>query len=283
MEKIVELAPKDDETRFMLSQHYFEAQDFESAIAHLEVCTELQPKNANYHLGLAMALGEDGRTKEAEASYKATLKLNPDDAAANNNLACIYLAAGRKDNEMFSLAKKAQSLDPQRSTFLDTLGWAYYVRGKNAEAREYIEASYKKEADPEVAYHYGCVMMDLGFLDDAERLLKESLNEQSPGWKNDANKRLKRIEYLRRQGARSKKRAAAKAPKKLVKPESKKETPKPAPKKVEPKKAAPKKSTTSSESRLDAFKKRVSGEKKAEAKKDEKKAEEKKEKRTRER
>ena len=288
MEKIVELVPKDDETRFTLSQHYFEAQDFESAIAHLKVCTELQPKNANYHLGLAMALGEDGRTKEAEESYKTTLKLNPDDAAANNNLACIYLAAGRKDNEMFSLAKKAQSLDPQRSTFLDTLGWAYYVRGKNAEAREYIEASYKKEADPEVAYHYGCVMMDLGFLDDAERLLKESLNEESPGWKNDANKRLKRIELLRRQGARSKKRAAARAPKKLVKPESEKEAPKPAPrtpelKKAAPKKTAPKRGETTPENRLDAFKKRVSGEKKADEKKDEKKAEEKKEKRTRER
>ncbi|MFC1672389.1 tetratricopeptide repeat protein, partial [Planctomycetota bacterium] len=188
MEKICELVPKDHETRYALSLLYTDGEDYEKAIAHLRVCTEQQKKNASYHLSLAVALHSDDQLKEAEASYKTTLRLNPNSAKACNNLAYMFLSSGKKDSETFNLAKRAHKLAPDNSAFLDTMGWAYFVRGKLAEAKEYIGSSYKAKPAPEVAYHLGCVMMELGFLNDGERLLNESLNDDKPVWKNDVQK-----------------------------------------------------------------------------------------------
>jgi hypothetical protein len=170
------------------------------------------------------------------------------------------------------------------------MGWAYYVRGKLDEAREYIGSSYKAQPkpDPEVSYHYGCVMMDLGFLDDAEKLLQASLEkEERPDWRYDVQKRLSRIKVLRRQGVKSKKAPRKREP---VRRETKREVVVPpkktvAPKRVEPPKKieAPKKKAGAPESRLEEFKRRMgitTGKKKAETKpappKEEKKEEEKK-------
>lgn len=220
MEEVVELDRKDHETRFALGELYNEKGNHGKAVFHLAICVKQQPRNANYQLALALAQQFDGKTRDAEKSYRRTLVLNPNSALACNNLAYIYLMQGKKDDATFALARKAHELAPDRPAFLDTIGWVLYMRGKADEAWEYLDASYHDEPSAEVAYHLGVVLIDLDKLDEAERLLNESLREKGD-WRRDARGALKKIAKLRdRKAAAAKKTAKTrKRSEKLVKPE----------------------------------------------------------------
>ena len=74
--------------------------------------------------------------------------------------------------EARQLIEKALALAPDDGFILDSMGWVLYRQGDLAGALTYLERSYAKREDPEVAAHLGEVLWALGRQDDASRVLQ---------------------------------------------------------------------------------------------------------------
>lgn len=124
---------------------------------------------SNSYLGLA-------RHAEAEAELRAVLEDDPDDALALNNLGYNLADQGRDLAEAEDMIRRAVALDRdellkagspevEKGTYLDSLGWVLFRRGKLAEARDLLEkaaAAPDAAADPIVWDHFGDACFRLG-------------------------------------------------------------------------------------------------------------------------
>jgi tetratricopeptide (TPR) repeat protein len=64
----------------------------DEAIGHLVKALEINPRNADAHRNLSVALGFKGRIGEAIAEARQALKLQPDSAAAQQQLDLLLKA-----------------------------------------------------------------------------------------------------------------------------------------------------------------------------------------------
>jgi Tfp pilus assembly protein PilF len=75
-----------------------------------------------------------GRLDEAETAFRAAVKLAPDNAAANNNLAMVLAERGRDLTRAEKCAQKAAADARFRPYALDTLAGIYARQGRFADA-----------------------------------------------------------------------------------------------------------------------------------------------------
>lgn len=92
------------------------------------------------HLG-AMAL-ENRRYAEAESQYRRVVSLQPDDAAALNNLGWLMAQQGKPGGSVY--AEKALTLQPDQPAMMDTLSMALAAEGKLAPAIEWQKKAVAK-------------------------------------------------------------------------------------------------------------------------------------------
>jgi predicted Zn-dependent protease len=88
-----------------------------------------------------------GQKATTEQVLAEALKLEPGHAPAANDLAYTLAEEGRDLGRAESLARLAVAAEPQNASFLDSLGWVLYKRGKLAEARERLERSAAEGGD----------------------------------------------------------------------------------------------------------------------------------------
>ena len=96
------------------------------------------------YLPALMALGnvafQDGDLIEAEIYYRKVLRLVPDHAGANNNLAMVFLVRGSRLDTAEQLAKTAlKNAGPFRPYVLDTLANVYMREGRYPDARQVLD------------------------------------------------------------------------------------------------------------------------------------------------
>jgi Tfp pilus assembly protein PilF len=116
IEAPVALPPTPAET--IAARYYREAtsflarKDFHEAVRLLEEVVQLDPSRAEYHRSLAQALENNPKwRKEAEAHYRAAMKIDPFDEESILGLATLYETLGmkRRAKPLFALAL---DLDP---------------------------------------------------------------------------------------------------------------------------------------------------------------------------
>jgi tetratricopeptide (TPR) repeat protein len=103
------------------------------------------------------------RLDQKEASEQAllsVLNLAPDDPGANNDLAYNWADHDVNLERAESMTRKAVDAEPDNSSFLDSLGWVLYKRGRFAEACDYLRraadaGSGLSPPDPIVLDHLG--------------------------------------------------------------------------------------------------------------------------------
>ena len=118
---------------------------------------------------------QEGRLKEAEASYKKTIELNPDYVGAHYNLGNLFYQLGKFDEAEASY-KKVIELKPDYVEAHHNLGGTLQKLNKFDEA----EASCKKviELKPDYAeahYNFGLILKKLNRPEEAEASLRKSI------------------------------------------------------------------------------------------------------------
>jgi tetratricopeptide (TPR) repeat protein len=107
---------------------------------------------------------EVGKNDMTVDVLQAVLKLDPKNAAANNDLGYDWADDGKNLAQAEKMIRSAVAAEPDNESYLDSMGWVLYKRGKFAEARKFMEQAIDPATlpDPLVLNHYGDVLYRLG-------------------------------------------------------------------------------------------------------------------------
>ncbi len=137
------------------------ARAYTRAIALLPQSREVEPWFLYFTRGIAYErLGE---WAIAEADLLKALELNPDEPQLLNYLGYSWIDRGLNLERGTELIEKAASLRPNDGFIVDSLGWAYYLRGAYADAVTYLERAVELEpTDPTINDHLGDAYWQVG-------------------------------------------------------------------------------------------------------------------------
>jgi tetratricopeptide (TPR) repeat protein len=191
LSKAIELDPKLEPAYLLLTQLYVATNKQDQAIANLNAFVE---KNKDVPALMQLGLLQEGQKHfdAARDAYEQVLSVNPNFAAALNNLAMIYSEHLGQPEKAYDLAKKAVEIAPNEPHLADTLGWISFKKGNYSDAVRLLEDSAAKlPGQPEIEYHLGMAHYMLGQDGPARTALQKAADASTdfPG-KDDARKRL---------------------------------------------------------------------------------------------
>lgn len=128
----------------------------------------------NYYRGIAFDHLE--QDDAAEAAFRESLNLNPDDAYVLNYLGYWLLEHGGNAEEALTMIRRAVEAQPRNGFFMDSLGWGYYRLGRYRQALMFLERAVTLEpADPTITDHLGDAYQKTGRLREAVYEWKRAL------------------------------------------------------------------------------------------------------------
>jgi tetratricopeptide (TPR) repeat protein len=114
---------------------------------------------------------KDAHIDETIKTLEMALKIDPDNAGANNDLGYTLADEAKNLASAEAMIRHAVDAEPDNAAYLDSLGWVLYKRGQFADARGYLEKAVQPEsqADPVVLNHLGDDLYRLSAGADAQR------------------------------------------------------------------------------------------------------------------
>lgn len=129
------------------------------------------------NLTLATARQTSGEFQAAEDILRNLLKQSPTNPIALNNLGYFLLERNEKIEEAVTLIRQAVEIDPTNSSYLDSLGWAYYKLGKLSEAELYLKEAVNNDSGSATIYeHLGDVYQKQGKKELARQAWQKAIN-----------------------------------------------------------------------------------------------------------
>ncbi|MCS6809622.1 MAG: tetratricopeptide repeat protein, partial [Candidatus Kapabacteria bacterium] len=119
-----------------------------------------------------------GLQERALEFYNRLVFLEPDNAAAANNLAYLLAERGERLGYALELAQRALDSDSTNPSFLDTYGWILYKLGRYHEAGDYLERAVEQSPHPSATLfeHLGDNYSKLGVVDRARYWWRRALD-----------------------------------------------------------------------------------------------------------
>ncbi len=156
------------------------AGDLEKAEAYYRTVLGQEKGNAAALAGQASILLSRKKYNEAIAAYEQTLRLNPENPMAANNLAMAYLLAGREPGRALHYAMAAYAQLPENPDVLDTFGMCLLADNRPAEAVGMFERSVLS-APPSASrlYRLADALARAGRAADARATLERALESKS--------------------------------------------------------------------------------------------------------
>lgn len=115
------------------------------------------------HIWLSSAYSAQGDAERAEAELLALLEADPDDAWVNNDLGYLWAERDKNLERAEEMTRKAVDQEPENGSYLDSLGWVLFKRGKLDEAVPILErAERTKPTDATILDHLGDAYYRLG-------------------------------------------------------------------------------------------------------------------------
>ena len=194
-QKAIQLNSGDGEAVMLFAQIQVQRGQTANAIGAWEQWSNAHPNDAGAYAILGTLEEAQGDFGKAEAYYKKSLQIQPQQPIAANNLAYRMLENGENVDVALSLAQTARRAMPNSPNTADTLGWAYYCKGTYSFARDLLEDALKADQEnASMQYHLGMVYAKLRDKNNAAIHLKKavSLAPDSPTAK-DATTALQRL------------------------------------------------------------------------------------------
>jgi tetratricopeptide (TPR) repeat protein len=138
---------------------------------------------------------------EGERELEILLEKDPDDAGVNNDLGYLYADRGKNLEKAEMMIRKAVEDEPENGSYLDSLGWVLFKRGKLQEAVAPLEKAVKDPlADATIHDHLGDVYFKLKEIAKAKTAWEQA--EKIASKATPPDKRLpeirKKLESLRK-------------------------------------------------------------------------------------
>lgn len=175
-QKAIQLNPKDGSAVMLFTQVALRLGQTANAINVWEQWLTQHRNDAGALAVLGMLEESRGNLSQAEAYYRKSLDIQPQQPVAANNLAYRMLENGENVDVALTLAQTARQGMPDSPTTADTLAWAYYHKGAYGFARDLLENAVKAEpSDASMQYHLGMVYEKLQDKPDSVIHLKRAV------------------------------------------------------------------------------------------------------------
>jgi tetratricopeptide (TPR) repeat protein len=160
LRKTLSLMPENPQSYGALAYLLAKKGNYTEALSLLETAAKLAPGDYRIHLSLADVLRQSGRITETERELRNSLRFEPNNPLALNNLGYFLIEQDKDLKEAADMIEAAVAADPQNAAYLDSYGWAQFKLGKLDVAEKYLLSSLKiKPEEPEILEHLGDVYM----------------------------------------------------------------------------------------------------------------------------
>jgi tetratricopeptide (TPR) repeat protein len=144
------------------SQLLRDAGDNAGAYSVLEKALGEHPDDPDLLYDIAMVAEKIDRLDITESRLKQLIALKPDNAQALNALGYTLVDRTNRASEGLELIEKAHKLEPGDPFILDSMGWANYRLGRLDDAERYLRQALDERPDAEIAAHLGEVLWKKG-------------------------------------------------------------------------------------------------------------------------
>jgi tetratricopeptide (TPR) repeat protein len=164
-----------------LGETYRRKGDLPSAVPVLEQARKTMPDNPVVLSTLALALDGSGHKAEARKIYESTLKADPTNGVALNNLAFLIAEGGGDLDQALTLAQRAKQMLPNTAEVSDTLGLIYLRKNLSDNAIDiFRDLVSKQPGQSTFRYHLGMAFSQKGDRPRALEQLQQALKENPP-------------------------------------------------------------------------------------------------------
>ena len=131
--------------------------------------------SAEFYFDLALLNEKLKNFDTMERSLKKAISMKPNYAIAYNALGYSYAERNINLEDAKKYVEIALSIEPNNHYILDSMAWVHY-RLKNFDiAYEFVHKAFKIQQDPEIAAHFSEILWAQGKMQEANKILKESL------------------------------------------------------------------------------------------------------------
>ncbi len=157
---------------FTLSQ----LKEDDKAIFYLKKALEIQPDEVQLIGTLAMIYNGMKSFVLSDSLYERALELKPDDPLINNNYSYSLATRSIQLDRALSMVKISIAADSLNSSYLDTIGWVYYMLGNYQAAKKYLEKAIELDSKNSVMFdHLADIELKLGNKQKAVELWQKAL------------------------------------------------------------------------------------------------------------
>ncbi|MBI1374241.1 MAG: tetratricopeptide repeat protein [Phycisphaera sp.] len=134
----------------------------------------------------ALVYHEKKEPKNAEQALLSVLKVDPNHAAANNDLGYLWADEGRNLDKALEMVTIAVTAEQENAAYLDSMGWVLYKLGRYDEAVRRLEEARTKPrgTDAVILEHLGDALWRSGKKDEAktqwQAAMTQARSEASP-------------------------------------------------------------------------------------------------------
>jgi len=160
---------------------YRQMEQFDKASAAYDEAIALYDARENpqwfVHYARAITLERQGLWDRAEADFRRSLELNPEQPQVLNYLGYSLVEKNTKLDEALDMIERAVAAQPDSGFIVDSLGWVLYRLGRYDEAIGHMEhAAELMPVDPVVNDHLGDVLWAVGRFTEARFQWRRALS-----------------------------------------------------------------------------------------------------------
>jgi tetratricopeptide (TPR) repeat protein len=137
------------------------------------------PNNSQLLYARSMVAEQQDNFALAEQDLRTLIAQDENNASALNALGYSMVVHTDRQDEAYSLIKRAYLLNPGDPAIIDSMGWVLFKLGELAQALEYLQKALNMLPDPEIAAHLGEVQWVMGNPEAALKTWRQGL-QQAP-------------------------------------------------------------------------------------------------------
>lgn len=165
----------------LMGEAYLRKGDIQQSINSLEKAHQGQPNNPSVTTNLGMLYELQNKPDVARKYYELSIKVDPNNAYALNNLAYLMSQNSGDLDEALTYATHAKQRLPEHAEINDTLGWIYLKKNLTDQALDTFKALVvKAPQNPTFHYHYAMALYQKGDRENARKECQSALSDK-PG------------------------------------------------------------------------------------------------------
>jgi tetratricopeptide (TPR) repeat protein len=162
-----------------ISQASVKEGDLQGSINAMEKAAQLQPNSGAILTGLAMLYELQKRPDVARKYYEQSIKADPNNALALNNLAYLIAESNGDLDTALTYATRAKQVLPKFPEVNDTLGWIYLKKNLTDNALDtFRDLVVQAPQNPIYHYHYAMALMQKGDRETAKKECQSAIADK---------------------------------------------------------------------------------------------------------